>query len=147
MASKNFDRRRTQVKDWEQELTPLEIAKLLESDADLPFTIAPLLKCGQKPAAYVRETWGENATYYRSRGVADRLIVIFSAPRVRRGIPISYVLQTLRGDANDIIRLQDPRQLHYTRGISGLGSFLEVVQRIEHFAAARRYRTDRHLRR
>ena len=139
MAPKTFDRRRTKVRDWEQELTPLEIAKLLESDADLPFTIAPLLRSGQKPAAYVRETWGEDATYFTSRGGAGRLIVIFSAPRARRGIPISYVLQTLRDDANDIILLHDPHQLHYTRGISGLGSLLEIVRRIEHFAAASRY--------
>ena len=139
MAPKIFDQRRKKVRDWEQELTPLEIAKLLKSDADLPFTIAPLLRSGQKPVAYVRETWGEDATYFTSRSSAGRLIVIFSAPRPRRGIPISYVLQTLRDEANDIIWLQDPRRLHYTRGISGFGSLLEIVQRIEHFAAAKHY--------
>jgi hypothetical protein len=54
MAPKNFDRRKTNVRVWEQELAPLEIAKLLEGDGDLPFTILPLLKSGQRPAAYIR---------------------------------------------------------------------------------------------
>ena len=139
MPPKTFDRRKTKVREWEQELTPLEIAELLKGDADLPFTIAPLLRSGQKPAAYIRETWGGDATFFTSRGDASWLIVIFSAPRPRRGIPISYVLQTLRYDAHDIIWLQDPSQLHYTGGVSGLGSFLEIAQRIEHFAAARLY--------
>lgn len=139
MAPKTFDRRKTKVRVWEQGLTPLEIAKLLERDAELSFTIAPLLRSGQKPAAYVRETWGEDAAYFTSGGGAGRLIVIFSAPRARLGIPISYVLQALRDDVNDIIWLHDPNELHYTQGIRGLRSILEIVRRIEHFAAARRY--------
>jgi hypothetical protein len=139
MAPNTFDRRKTKIREWEQELTPLEIAELLKDDADLPFTIAPLLRSGQKPAAYIREMWGEDATFFTSRGGAGRLIVIFAAPRPRRGIPISYVLQALRDDANDVIWLQDPSQLHYTGGIRGLGSFLEIVQRIELFATGGRY--------
>jgi hypothetical protein len=139
MTPKTFDRRKTKVREWEQELTPLEIAELLKHDADLPFTIAPLLRSGQKPAAYIREMWGEDITFFTSRSGAGRLIVIFSAPRPRRGIPISYVLQGLRDDAYDIIWLQDPSQLHYTGGVSGLDSFLDIVKRIDQFAATKVY--------
>ena len=51
--------------------------------------------------------------------------------------PLSYVLQTLRDDANDIIWLQDPRQLHYTGGYKWSGQFFGSDR---HFAAARLYR-------
>ena len=132
MAPKTFDRRgrRSGIGNRSSRRQRCQAA---QDDAELPFTIAPLLRSGQKPAAYVRETWSEDATYYTSRNGADRLIVIFSAPRPD-GHPISYVLQTLRDDANDIIWLQDPRQLHYTRRYKWSGQFFR-----DHFAAARRY--------
>ena len=43
--------------------------------------------------------------------------------------------KTLRDDPNDVIWLQDPRQLHYTRGYKWSGQVFR-----DHFAAARRYR-------
>jgi len=124
MAQKAFDRAKVKVKGWEDRLTPLEIARLLEGDGDLPFKIAPLLKNGQRPAAYIREAWSEEATYFAGRSDTTRLLVIFSAPRARLGIPISYVLQALRDDVYDVLVLRDPNDEHYTRGVQGLGSFL-----------------------
>ena len=58
------------VKVWEHGLTPLEIAKLLERDRNLLFSIAPLLKSGQRPAGYIREEWGEDAPYFTAARVA-----------------------------------------------------------------------------
>ena len=140
MARKAFDRQKTKVKVSEQHLTPLEIAKLLESDADLPFTIAPLLKSGQRPAAYTREAWSEDAIYFAGRSGTTRLLVVFSAPRARIGIPVSYFLQALRDDVYDVLMLRDPNDEHYTRGVRGLGSFLETARRIEDFAGTKGYR-------
>ena len=137
MAPKNFDRRKTNVRVWEQELAPLEIAKLLEGDGDLPFTISPLLKSGQRPAAYIREAWSEDATYFAGRSGTTRLLVVFSAPRARLGIPVSYFLQALRDDVYDVLVLRDPNDEHYTRGVRGLGSFLDTARRIEDFAGTR----------
>jgi hypothetical protein len=137
MAPKNFDRRKTNVRVWEQELAPLEIAKLLEGDGDLPFTILPLLKSGQRPAAYIREAWSEDATYFAGRSGTTRLLVVFSAPRARLGIPVSYFLQALRDDVYDVLVLRDPNDEHYTRGVRGLGSFLDTTRRIEDFAGTR----------
>ena len=125
------------VRAWEDQLTPLEIAGLLEGDGDLPFTIAPLLRSGQRPAAYIRETWSEDATYFAGRGGTTRLLVVFSAPRARLGIPISYFLQALRDDVYDVLVLRDPNDEHYTRGVRGLGRFLETARRIEDFAGTR----------
>lgn len=140
MARTAFDRQKAKVKVSEQQLTPLEIAELLEGDGDLPFTIAPLLKSGQRPAAYVRETWSEDATYFAGRGGANRLLVVFSAPRARLGIPISYFLQALRDDIYDVVWLRDPNDVHYARGVLGLGSFLDTTRRIEDFAGTKGYR-------
>jgi hypothetical protein len=137
MAQKTFDRAKVKVKGWEDRLTPLEIAKLLEGDGDLPFKIAPLLKNGQRPAAYIREAWSEEATYFAGRSDTTRLLVIFSAPRARLGIPISYVLQALRDDVYDVLLLRDPNDEHYTRGVQGLGSFLDTTRRIEDFAGTK----------
>ena len=131
-----FERRKAKVKDWDNQLTPLEIATVLKTDAELPFAIAPLLRGGQNPVGYVREEWSEDASYYTSRKGAKRLIVAFTNFKGRLGIPISYFLQTLRDDVFDILVLRDPRNLHYTHGIRGLGGFLETMRQIEHFAGA-----------
>ena len=74
-----------------------------------------------------------------SRGRSDttRLLVVFSAPRARLGIPVSYFLQALRDDVYDVIVLRDPNDEHYTRGVRGLGSFLDTTRRIEDFAGTR----------
>ena len=123
-----FERRKAKVKDWDDRLTPLEIATALETDAELPFAIAPLLKSGQNPVGYVREKWSEDASYYTSRNGAERLIVAFTGAVGRLGIPISYFLQTLRDNVFDVVVLRDPSQLHYAHGIRGLGGFLETIE-------------------
>ncbi len=134
MPERAFDRRKTQVKVSDDRLTPLEIAKLLESDREIPFAIAPLLKDGESPAAYRREAWSEDATYYTSGNGAGRLIVAFTHPGGRLGVPISSFLQMLRDDVYDVILLRDSSELQYTHGIQGLGTFLETLKRIEDFA-------------
>ena len=139
MPDRAFDRRKTRVKAYDDLLTPLEIAKLLESDRDMPFAIASLLRGGESPAAYRREAWSEDATYYTSGNGAGRLIVAFTHPGGRLGIPISSFLQMLRDDVYDVILLRDSSQLQYSRGIQGLGTFLEAMKRIEDFAAAKGY--------
>ena len=141
-----FERRNAKVKDWDDQLTPLEIATVLETDAKLPFTIAPLLKSGQNPVGYVREAWSEDASYYTSRKGAKRLIVAFTGTRQRLGIPISCFLQSLRDDVFDVVVLRDPGELHYTHGIRGLGGFLETMRRIEDFAGRKRLSADHHIR-
>jgi hypothetical protein len=65
------------------------------------------------------------------------LLVVFSAPRARLGIPVSYFLQALRDDVYDVLVLRDPNDEHYTRGVRGLGSFLDTTRRIEDFAGTR----------
>lgn len=139
MAPIAFDRQKATVRVSENRLTPLEIAKLLEGDGDLPFTIAPLLKSGQRPVAYTREAWSEDATYFTSGSGASRLLVVFSAVRGRLGTTTSQFLQSLRDDVYDVVLLRDPNELHYTRGIRGLGGFLETMRRIEDFAGAKRF--------
>lgn len=131
-----FERRKAKVKAWDSHLTPLEIATVLESDSELPFAIAPLLKSGQNPVGYVREAWSEDASYYTSGNGAKRLIVAFTGTPGRLGVPISYFLQMLRDDVFDVVILRDPSQLHYTHGIRGLGGFMETMRRIEDFAGA-----------
>jgi hypothetical protein len=139
MAQLAFDRQMTKIKVLDDQLTPLEIAKVLERDAELPFAIAPLLKSGQKPAAYMREEWSEDASYFTSGRGATRLIVGFSNPAGRLNVPTSYFLQMLRDDVYDLVMLRDPRQLHYTHGIRGLGTFLEAIRKIEDFARSKGY--------
>ena len=134
MPERAFDRRKTQVKVSDDRLTPLEIAELLESDREMPFAIAPLLKGGESPAAYGREAWSEDASYYTSGNGAGRLIVAFTHPGGRLGVPISSFLQILRDDVYDVILLRDASELQYTHGIQGLGTFLETMRRIEDFA-------------
>jgi hypothetical protein len=131
-----IERRKAKVKNWENHLTPLEIAAVLESDPGQPFEIAALLKSGQNPVAYVREAWSEDASYYTSRKGAKRLIVGFTGSSQRPGIPISCLLQSLRDGVFDVVLLRDPSKLHYTHGIRALGGFLETMRRIEDFAGA-----------
>jgi len=131
-----FERNKAVVSKHDDELTPLEIAAALETDAELPFAIAPLLRSGQRPVGYVREVWSEDASYYTSRKGAKSLIVAFTAQGLRLGVPISFFLQMLRDDAFDAVVLRDPGQLHYTRGVRGLGGFLESMARIRKFAEA-----------
>ena len=127
------------VKAWEDQLTPLEIAKLLESDQSLLFSIAPLLKSGQRPAGYIREEWGEDAHYFTAASDARNLLVVFTALRGNIGVSISTFLQCLRDDAYDVVLLRDRGDLHYTRGISGLGDALGIARRIEELAGTKRY--------
>lgn len=135
MAQKAFDRAKVKVKAWEDQLTPLEIAKLLESDQSLLFSIAPLLKSGQRPAGYIREEWGEDAHYFTAARDARNLLVVFTALRGNIGVSISTFLQCLRDDAYDVVLLRDRGDLHYTRGISGLGDALGIARRIEELRA------------
>ena len=135
----NFERRKAKVRHSENHLTPLEIAAVLEGDPELPFAIAPLFRSGQNPVAYIREAWSEDASYYTSRSGAERLIVAFTPPGGRLGVPISYFLQMLRDDVFDVVVLRDPSKLHYTQGIRELGGFLESMRRIEDFAGAKGY--------
>ncbi len=103
MASAAFDRRKAWVKALDDHLTPLEIAERLASDRDLPFAIAPWFRAGQAPVQYGRQAWSEDAAYYTSGRGASRLIVAFSAPGGRLGVPISAFLQMLRDDVYDVI--------------------------------------------
>jgi len=132
-----FERKKAKVKAGNDQLTPLEIAAALKTDGDLPFAIAPLLRSGHNPVGYVREDWSEDASYYTSRKSAKSLIVIFSGMAMRVGVPTSYFLQMLRDDVFDVILLRDPRRLHYTHGVRGLGSFLESMRYIRKFADAK----------
>src|SRR5680860_1715698 len=116
-----FDRRKTIVKEWDDQLTPMEIAAMLEADAELPFTIAPLLHSGQRPVGYLREDWSEDASYYTSHEGAKSLIVVFTGAQRRIGVPISYFLQAAREDKFDVVVLRDPHRLHYTHGIKKQG--------------------------
>ncbi len=128
-----FERRKAKVKELDDRLTPLEIAAALETDAEIPFMIAPLLRSGQRPVSYSREVWSEDATYYSSDTGAKTLIVAFCGTAGRLGVPISYFLQMLREDEFDVVVFRDPRQLHYTHGFRGLGSFLETMTQIKRF--------------
>jgi len=131
-----FDRHKAKVKDWDNELTPLQIAAALGTNAELPFAISGLLKTGYDPVEYIREDWSEDASYYTSQKSAKGLIVVFSGMTGRVGVPVSYFLQMLRDDAFDVVLLRDPRQLHYTYGVRGLGGFLESMRYIRKFADA-----------
>ena len=131
-----FERQKAKVKAWDDQLTPMEIAAALKKDAELPFAISPLLRSGANPVGYVREDWSEDASYYTSRKSAKGLIVVFSGRTMRVGVPISYFLQMLRDDVFDVVFLRDPRQLHYTHGVRGLGGFLESMRHIRKFADA-----------
>ena len=131
-----FERQKAKVKEWDNQLTPLEIAAALKNDAELPFAISPLLRSGHNPVGYVREDWSEDASYYTSQKSAKGLIVVFSGMAGRVGVPISYFLQMLRDDVFDVVFLRDPRQLHYTHGVRGLGGFLESMRHIRKFADA-----------
>ena len=137
MPKAAFDRRKARVNASDNYLTPLEIAKLLDTDPELPFAIAPLLNVGESPASYRRETWSADTHYYTTANGAGRLIVAFAAPGGRVGVPVSAFLQMLKADAYDVIVLRDSRDLHYTHGVEGLGTFLETMRRIEDFAAAK----------
>jgi hypothetical protein len=139
MAPKAFDRQKAKVKVSDDQLTPIEIARFLEGDGQLRFAIAPLLKSGQRPAAYIREAWSEDATYFTSGRGATRLIIAFSSPAGRLGISISYFLQMLRDHVYDVVLLRDPSQLHYTHGIRGFGTYFETMRRLEDFADSKRY--------
>ena len=131
-----FERRKAKVKEWDDQLTPLEIAAALETDAELPFAIASLLRSGQRPVGYSRDIWSEDASYYTSRKGAKGLIVAFTGAAGRVGVPISYFLQMLRDDEFDAVVLRDPRQVHYTHGVRELGGFLESMIQIKKFADA-----------
>jgi len=131
-----FERQKAKVKEWDNQLTPLQIAAALETDAELPFAISPLLRSGHDPVGYVREDWSEDASYYTSRKSAKGLIVVFSGMAMRVGVPISYFLQMLRDDVFDVVFLRDPLRLHYTHGVRGLGGFLESMMQIKKFAEA-----------
>ena len=132
-----FDRQKAKVKNWDNERTPLEIAAELDAHPELPFIIAHLLRVGERPVSYLREDWSEHATYYKSRKPAKRLIVAFATGKNTLGVPISYFLQMLRDDLFEVIVLRDPRGLHYTHGVRGLGSFFESMTQIKEFAEAR----------
>jgi hypothetical protein len=131
-----FERQKAKVKERDNQLTPLEIAAALDTDPELPFAIAPLLRSGHNPVGYVREDWSEDASYYTSRKSAKGLIVAFCGARERLGVPISYFLQMLRDDVFDAVVLRDPRKLYYTHGVRGLGGFLESMRHIKKFADA-----------
>ena len=94
-----------------------------------------MLNGGENPVAYRREAWSEDATYYTSGTGASRLIVAFTHPGGRLGVPISAFLQALSADVHDVILLRDSRHLHYTRGVRELGTFLETMGRIKDFAS------------
>lgn len=140
MARNLFDRRKIKVKILEEQLTPLEIARRLEIDQSLPFSIASVLKSGQKPVGYVRKDWSEDASYYTAGKGASRLLVAFAALQGRLGVAASRFLQSLKDDTYDVIILRDSRDLHFTRGITGFSSFVEIARRIAEFARERRYR-------
>ena len=141
-----FERRKEKLKNWENHLTPLEIATVLETDPEQPFELAPLLKSGQTPVAYIREAWSEDAYYYTSRKGAKRLIVGFTGHGQWPGIPISCFLQSLRDGVFDVVLLRDPCKLHYTHGIRGLGGFSETMRRIRRFCRGKRLSADHHIR-
>src|SRR5262245_59322492 len=140
MARHAFDRQKIKVKTLEERLTPLEIAERLEADQTLPFAIAPLLKSGQKPVGYIRADWSEDASFFTAGKGATRLLVAFAAQQGRMSVAVSRFLQSLDDGAYDVVMLRDSRDLHFTRGISGYPSFVEIARRLEAFARERSYR-------
>jgi pimeloyl-ACP methyl ester carboxylesterase len=138
MARTKFDRRKQKTKELEDHLAPSEIATILERDADLPFTIGPLLASGETPVGYVREAWSDDAIYYTANKGARSLIVAFCAFGHGFGVPTAYFLQMLRDDLYDVLVLFDRRKLHFDGGIAGFSeSLTETVRLVDAFARER----------
>ena len=138
MAPIEYDRRKQKTRIADDILTPAEIAEIIRNDpaGEFQYELRSMLESGQAPASYVRQAWSQHALYYTANRGARSLIVAFASAVNRLGVPISYFLQTLREDLYDVLVLQDPRKLHFTRGVSGLGSFVDVIRRIESYAEA-----------
>jgi hypothetical protein len=142
MAPTEFDRRKVKTKELDDELTPVEIAKLIRDDPDghLPFTLRSWLESGETPVRYVRDRWSDDASHYTANRGARSLVVVFCGGAHRVGVPISYFLQSMRDDLYDVLVLKDRRKVHYDLGVEGIGSFLETVQRVGRFSKERGYK-------
>jgi hypothetical protein len=107
MAPVEFDRRREAIKDLENVLAPLEIAKILTEGDKAPYTIRQLLASGEAPVRYVRDSWAKDVNYYTANLGARRLIVAFCCGGNGVGVPTAYFLQMLRDDLYDVLVLYD----------------------------------------
>jgi hypothetical protein len=141
------------VIDIENEYSPLEMFRILDSHEFIPVIAKPLFMknielmhlANNEVRAFNRVNISKNINLYQGKGATQKsLIISFCGHANRMMLPIASYLQLISDDKFDVLILRDPSLRSFLSGIPEYESSLSVaLSRLENELIFRNYRTIR----